>query len=73
MIVLTTVSDVWFPLSLGVSYTVLFPSDFFFKLVQFVLAHMGQGQKKDQLQELLISGNFKVSFMRYNWDLNSKH
>lgn len=29
MIVLTTVSDVWFPLSLGVSYTVLFPSDFF--------------------------------------------
>lgn len=43
------------------------------ELVQFVLAHMGQGQKKDQLQELLISGNFKVSFMRYNWDLNSKH
>ena len=44
-----------------------------FQLVRFVLAHMGKGQKKDQLEELLISGNFKVSFMKYNWDLNSKH
>ncbi|KAL9968655.1 hypothetical protein ACROYT_G020770 [Oculina patagonica] len=43
------------------------------ELVQFVLAHMGKGQKKDQLEELLISGNFKVGFMKYNWDLNSKH
>jgi len=43
------------------------------ELVQFVLAHMGQGQKKKQLEELLISGNFKVVFMKYNWDLNSKH
>ena len=46
---------------------------FSFQLVQFVLAHMGQGQKKNHLQELLISGNFKVVFMKYNWDLNSKH
>lgn len=43
------------------------------QLVRFVLAHMGQGQKKNQLEELLVSGNFKVSFMKYNWDLNSKH
>ncbi|KAJ7363529.1 hypothetical protein OS493_009684 [Desmophyllum pertusum] len=37
------------------------------ELVQFVLAHMGKGQKKDQLEELLVSGNFKVGFMKYNW------
>ena len=45
----------------------------FWQVVRFVLAHMGQGQKKNQLEELLVSGNFKVSFMKYNWDLNSKH
>jgi len=43
------------------------------ELVLFVLAHMGKGKKKDKMEELLISDNFKVSFMKYNWDLNSKH
>lgn len=43
------------------------------ELVRFVLAHMGKGKKKDNLEELLIGGNFKVVFMKYNWDLNSKH
>jgi len=46
---------------------------FFPQLVLFVLAHMGKGKKKDKMEELLISDNFKVSFMKYNWDLNSKH
>ena len=42
-------------------------------MIRFILAHMGEGKKRGKLQELLLSGMFKVSFMKYNWDLNSKH
>ncbi|XP_068755580.1 uncharacterized protein [Montipora capricornis] len=43
------------------------------EMIRFILAHMGEGKKRGKLQELLLSGMFKVSFMKYNWDLNSKH
>ncbi|XP_067051078.1 uncharacterized protein [Acropora muricata] len=43
------------------------------EVVRFVLAHMGKGKKKDLLEELLLGGMFKVTYMKYNWDLNSKH
>ena len=42
------------------------------QLAKSVLQLMGSSAKKTQLEELLMSGNYKVNFMTYNWALNSK-
>ncbi len=42
------------------------------QVAQFVLNHMGEGDKKVQLKELIDSGNFRVSFMPYDWSINAK-
>ncbi|XP_005098340.1 uncharacterized protein LOC101862648 [Aplysia californica] len=42
------------------------------ELLKFVASHMDAGQKKKDLEELLKIGNFKVSFLKYDWSVNSK-
>ena len=41
------------------------------QLVRWVVDHMADGLKKQQLRDLLKEGNVKVKFRSYNWDLNS--
>ena len=43
-----------------------------FEIVQWVYDHMGECQKKKDLGELLLSKNFKLTHISYNWSLNSK-
>ncbi|XP_022089738.1 uncharacterized protein LOC110978774 isoform X2 [Acanthaster planci] len=43
------------------------------KVVQWVYDHIGDGEKKMALGKMLSSGNFKTSYLTYNWSLNSKH
>ncbi|EDO33878.1 predicted protein [Nematostella vectensis] len=42
------------------------------EVARFVSRHMAEGEKKSQLDELLHRKDFKVSYMPYNWALNSK-
>ncbi|KAK3611987.1 hypothetical protein CHS0354_011647 [Potamilus streckersoni] len=41
------------------------------EVLQWISNHMGDGEKKSQLDELLKSKNYKVSYMNYDWSLNS--
>ena len=42
------------------------------QVLQWVLDHLPNGEKKDVLQRLLDeSRNVKLKFIPYNWDLNS--
>ena len=42
------------------------------KTVEWILSHMGVGEKKDKLQLIVNSGQMKVSFMAYDWGVNAK-
>ncbi|XP_046848740.1 uncharacterized protein LOC124442286 isoform X2 [Xenia sp. Carnegie-2017] len=42
------------------------------EVVLWVYDHMGECQKKKDLAELLVTGDFKLTHMSYNWSLNSK-
>ncbi|XP_016374805.1 uncharacterized protein LOC107713722 isoform X2 [Sinocyclocheilus rhinocerous] len=41
------------------------------KLLNWVFDHMGASQKKRNLQALLSEGKIKVSYLPYNWSINS--
>ncbi|XP_038057106.1 uncharacterized protein LOC119728784 isoform X2 [Patiria miniata] len=43
------------------------------KVVHWVHDHLAFSQKKTALGKLLASGNFKTSYLTYNWSLNAKH
>jgi hypothetical protein len=45
---------------------------FLFQVLQWVHEHMGAGDKKNQLAELLAGKKFKVLYLPYNWDVNAK-
>nr|KAG5698309.1 hypothetical protein BaRGS_017011 [Batillaria attramentaria] len=38
----------------------------------WVLNHMAEGEKKDQLSEVLANKKFSVTHMKYDWSVNSK-
>ncbi|XP_031549993.1 uncharacterized protein LOC116287451 [Actinia tenebrosa] len=42
------------------------------EVAKFVYDQIGEGDKRASLDELLSSGNYKVTYMTYNWALNSK-
>jgi len=42
------------------------------EIVQWIHNHLGEGEKKTQLHQLLEGGKFKLSHLPYNWDLNKK-
>ncbi|XP_071117898.1 uncharacterized protein [Haliotis cracherodii] len=41
------------------------------EVAQWVYENMGEGEKKDQLQEMLAGKKFKVSHLHYDWSVNS--
>lgn len=43
------------------------------KLLNWVLEHMGDSPKKTSLQGVLSAGKTKVSFLPYDWSVNSSH
>ncbi|KAK3803861.1 hypothetical protein RRG08_029453 [Elysia crispata] len=42
------------------------------ELLEFVASHMAKGQKLSDLKELMSQGNYKLSFLQYDWSANSK-
>lgn len=42
------------------------------ELLKFVEKHMAPGKKKDDIKAVQDKGNFKVSFLKYDWSVNSK-
>ncbi|CAL1529942.1 unnamed protein product [Lymnaea stagnalis] len=42
------------------------------ELVEFVASHMAEGQKLKDLKAVMETKNFKISFLKYDWSLNSK-
>ena len=42
------------------------------QLVYWIFKHMEDGEKKKQLAQLIEGRKFKVSFMKYDWSVNSK-
>ncbi|XP_046565783.1 uncharacterized protein LOC124274466 [Haliotis rubra] len=41
------------------------------EVAQWVYKNMGEGEKKDQLKEVLAAKKFKVSYLHYDWSVNS--
>ncbi|XP_033644944.1 uncharacterized protein LOC117304534 [Asterias rubens] len=41
-------------------------------VLRWIHEHMGDGEKKTTLGKMLASGNYKQSYLSYNWALNSK-
>jgi len=41
------------------------------QVVQWVHDHMGEGEKKAQLGEVLAGGKFTLKHMPYDWGINS--
>lgn len=44
---------------------------FSFQLLNWVFDHMGASEKKKNLQSLLSAGKVKVSYLPYDWSINS--
>ncbi|XP_064626576.1 uncharacterized protein LOC135487119 [Lineus longissimus] len=42
------------------------------EVLQWINDHMSDGDKKNQLAELLAGKKFKISYLNYNWDVNAK-
>ncbi|XP_059172574.1 uncharacterized protein LOC131953421 isoform X1 [Physella acuta] len=42
------------------------------EVVEFVSCHMGEGQKLDDLKQVMETNNYKVVYLDYDWTLNSK-
>lgn len=42
------------------------------ELLEFVAHHMGEGQKLTNLNELRNTGGYKLSYLPYDWSINSK-
>ncbi|XP_006819587.1 uncharacterized protein LOC102804375 [Saccoglossus kowalevskii] len=42
------------------------------ELVQWIHEHMNDGDKKKQIRELIADRNYKISYMPYDWGVNSK-
>lgn len=41
------------------------------QVAQWVYKNMGEGEKKEQLKEVLAGKKFKVSHLHYDWSVNS--
>ncbi|XP_074642109.1 uncharacterized protein LOC141899601 [Tubulanus polymorphus] len=42
------------------------------EMLEWICFHMSTGDKKLQLQELINKKNYKISYLHYDWSLNSK-
>ena len=41
------------------------------EVLGYIIKHVGEGERKRELQELLNGGHFKLGYLPYDWDLNS--
>jgi len=42
------------------------------EVVEFVIKHIGAGQKKSDLEKLAKGGDYKLTHIKYDWSVNSK-